>query len=210
MLSPSVSRRRGVAAVEMAFIAPLLFFLMVGIWEVGRYIMVMNILDNAAREGGRLAASDVYFSSNNHQDPSTSPVSTLTLSPPSTNADYEVQKKVVIYLQAANLTTTNVTVKVQNDGQTSSAKTWNYTYNATSATGSGSGYDPSAAASQLDKLTVTVTMPYSNVGWSLLGKFIGTSSTMTASSTWPAMRNTPLVVSTTIPTKPLQSGDALP
>src|SRR5262245_60508952 len=118
--------RRGIAAVEMAIIAPVLLTFLVGIWEVGRAIMVCNILDNAAREGARLAASNAYFSSNNHLDPSVTPITTLTLPSPSTNADYEVQKKVVTYLQSAGISITGLTVQVQNTGQTGAPLTWSY------------------------------------------------------------------------------------
>jgi Flp pilus assembly protein TadG len=49
-------RRRGKAVVEFAFVAPLLFLLIFGMIEFGRVVMVMQILTNAVREGGRLAA----------------------------------------------------------------------------------------------------------------------------------------------------------
>lgn len=45
--------RAGVAAVELAVVLPLLVFLLVGVWEVGRIIEVQQVLTNAAREGGR-------------------------------------------------------------------------------------------------------------------------------------------------------------
>jgi Flp pilus assembly protein TadG len=47
--------RRGAVAVEAVFTLPLLLFLMLGVWEVGRMIQVNQILVNAAREGARLA-----------------------------------------------------------------------------------------------------------------------------------------------------------
>lgn len=47
--------RRGVAAVEFAVIAPLLFLLILGIAEFGRMMMVQQILTNGAREGARKA-----------------------------------------------------------------------------------------------------------------------------------------------------------
>jgi Flp pilus assembly protein TadG len=194
----------------MAFLAPVLFGLMVGIWEVGRYVMVQDILDNAAREGGRLSASDAYFASNNFLDPSTTPNVTMTLPPPSTNTAYEIEKKVVTYATAAGLSTTGMTVQVQTAGQSGNAKNWSYTYSADSQTGSGSGYDPSAAADQLDQITVTVSLPYSSVGWSVLGWFVSPSATLTATTSWAAMRNTPLNVTTTIPSQPLQPGQQLP
>ncbi len=50
------SKRRGTAVVEAAVILPLLLTMMMGVWEVGRMIQISQILDNAAREGARLAA----------------------------------------------------------------------------------------------------------------------------------------------------------
>ena len=50
------SQRRGVAAVEFAVVLPLLLLLLVGIWELGRIIHVQLILNNATRDGARLAA----------------------------------------------------------------------------------------------------------------------------------------------------------
>ena len=47
--------RRGAAAVEFAFVAPVLLLLILGIIEVGRMMMVQQIVTNAAREGCRKA-----------------------------------------------------------------------------------------------------------------------------------------------------------
>lgn len=47
--------RRGVAVVEFAVVAPLLFMLVFGIIEFGRLFMVQQILTNASREGARRA-----------------------------------------------------------------------------------------------------------------------------------------------------------
>jgi Flp pilus assembly protein TadG len=49
------SRRRGVAAAEFAIVAPIFFILIIGIIEVGRAIMVQQVLINAARAGARRA-----------------------------------------------------------------------------------------------------------------------------------------------------------
>src|SRR5947209_7170254 len=49
------ARRYGAAAVEMAFIAPVLFTLVLGIIEFGRVMMVEEVLNNAAREACRKA-----------------------------------------------------------------------------------------------------------------------------------------------------------
>lgn len=47
------NRRRGVAAAEFAVIAPLLGLLIIGMCEMGRAVMVKDILTNAARKGCR-------------------------------------------------------------------------------------------------------------------------------------------------------------
>jgi Flp pilus assembly protein TadG len=47
--------RKGVAAVEFAFVAPLFFLLVLGLVEMGRMVMVEQSLTNAAREGCRMA-----------------------------------------------------------------------------------------------------------------------------------------------------------
>src|SRR5947209_9433377 len=52
----SPARRRGVAAVEMAVVLPILLSLIIGVWELGRIIQVTNLMVTAARDGARLAA----------------------------------------------------------------------------------------------------------------------------------------------------------
>lgn len=47
--------RRGAAAVEFAIIAPVFFLLILGMVEIGRAVMVQQIITNASREGARLA-----------------------------------------------------------------------------------------------------------------------------------------------------------
>ena len=51
-------KRRGAAAVEFALVAPLFFFMVLGMIEVGRAIMVQQIITNASREGARRAVLD--------------------------------------------------------------------------------------------------------------------------------------------------------
>ncbi|HEX3600300.1 MAG TPA: TadE family protein [Lacipirellulaceae bacterium] len=50
--------RRGVAAVEFAFVAPLLVALAVGVIKMGRAFEMQNLLNVAAREGARFASMD--------------------------------------------------------------------------------------------------------------------------------------------------------
>jgi Flp pilus assembly protein TadG len=49
------SNRRGVAAVEFAIVAPVFFMLIIGIIEIGRAMMVQQVLINASRVGARRA-----------------------------------------------------------------------------------------------------------------------------------------------------------
>ena len=58
--------------------------------------------------------------------------------------------------------------------------------------------DP-AAATQLDKYTIAVSLPYDNVRWSLTRMFIPSGTKATASVTWYSMRDLPVTVSTGIP-----------
>lgn len=51
-------QRRGSAAVEFALVAPLFFILVFGMIEVGRMMMVQQVITNASREGARLAVLD--------------------------------------------------------------------------------------------------------------------------------------------------------
>jgi Flp pilus assembly protein TadG len=50
--------RRGAAMVEFALVSPLFLCLIVGIIEVGRAVVVQQLLTNASREGARYAGYD--------------------------------------------------------------------------------------------------------------------------------------------------------
>jgi Flp pilus assembly protein TadG len=50
--------RRGAAVVEFAIVAPIFFGFTLGMIEVGRGVMVQQILTNASREGARKAVLD--------------------------------------------------------------------------------------------------------------------------------------------------------
>ncbi|MGI9579237.1 MAG: TadE/TadG family type IV pilus assembly protein [Microthrixaceae bacterium] len=53
--SPARERSAGQALVEFALVAPMLFLVVLGIIEAGRFIFHSEILNNAAREGARYA-----------------------------------------------------------------------------------------------------------------------------------------------------------
>ena len=83
----NIRRRRGVAAVEAAVLLPLALMLMLGTWEVGRMVEVSQILNNAAREGGRSASTGQYTNS-------------------------QVQQTVLNYLMNAGLPSASATVRL--------------------------------------------------------------------------------------------------
>ncbi len=49
--------RRGAAAVEAAMVLPIVLLFLMGILEYGRYVMTLQVLTNAAREGAHYALS---------------------------------------------------------------------------------------------------------------------------------------------------------
>lgn len=51
----SIGQRLGTAAVEFAVVSPIMILLTMGMMEMGRVVMVQQILVNASREGARLA-----------------------------------------------------------------------------------------------------------------------------------------------------------
>jgi len=110
----SCRQRRGAAAVEFAFVAPVFFILVFGMIEFGRMVMVQQVLTNASREGARKAVLDG-----------------------STTAD--VQNTVVTNMADANITIDNT----------------NITINPTNP----------ATANYGDPITVTVSVPFSQVSW---------------------------------------------
>jgi Flp pilus assembly protein TadG len=55
---PSKARPGG-AIVELALLMPVLLILLLGVWEVGRMVQINQILNNAAREGARVASTGV-------------------------------------------------------------------------------------------------------------------------------------------------------
>lgn len=48
-------RRRGAAAVELAVVSPILLLIAIGIIDVGQFVSVGQIVNNASREGARVA-----------------------------------------------------------------------------------------------------------------------------------------------------------
>ena len=56
--------RRGTATVEAAIVLPLLLVLMLGLWQVAQIVQTARTLDDAAREGARVAAGGITNGTN--------------------------------------------------------------------------------------------------------------------------------------------------
>jgi Flp pilus assembly protein TadG len=51
------ARRRGASLVEAALLLPMILLFLFSIFEYGRYLMVLHVANNAAREGARYAVA---------------------------------------------------------------------------------------------------------------------------------------------------------
>jgi Flp pilus assembly protein TadG len=132
--------RRGVAAVELAVLLPMICILLLGLWEVGRMVEMQQLLTNAAREGARQA---------------------VTGNTTMTNA--AVQQVVTQYLSEAGLPTQNCIVTV------------------TDLT------NPALDVSQaqyLDRIQVTVSIPYQDCQWCVLSLVTTSGERVQAQAEW--------------------------
>lgn len=193
--------RRGVAAVEAAFILPFLFILLFGIWEVGRLLHVNEYVANSAREGGRLAATGNYSGSDI--------LGTTT----ATTTTFDVQSAVANYLQNAGLTIPPSGVKI-----TVTNETQNLTMSGTAVYVSGSTdkvtinafggsptADPILVANQFDTVRVDVEYPFSFARWSPNNLFfyLGSNPIIQATTKWQCLRDKAVTVDASIPGAPL-------
>jgi Flp pilus assembly protein TadG len=97
-LSRAPRSRRAVATVELALLLPFLLVVLLGLWEVGRLIQVQQTLNNAAREGARVAAQGLTI-----KDSSTELVGATT-------GNVNVQDTIKNYLREAGIDTTGIQV----------------------------------------------------------------------------------------------------
>ncbi|HEY3789781.1 MAG TPA: TadE family protein [Urbifossiella sp.] len=171
--------RRGVAAVELAFVF-LFFFIPVlfGVWEAGRLIEVQQIVSNSAREGARLAAQGYTINS------SGAPTQIMASS-----GTPNVQSVVYSYLIAAGLTNlqpSDVTV------------TFAFTAPRTTAPNIGTYPTDPYLGEKNEPFTVTVTIPWSKVQWINVGLI--QPATITFTATWQMLIDDAFTVNQTMPT----------
>ena len=162
-------QRCAVAAVEFAFLSPLLLILLSGLWQVGRMVEVMQLMDNASREGARLAAQAQIINQ----------IGAFTLIHANSGLP-NVQDTVREYLVAAGVVQAGQVNDVQVVFQF--------------LTGDLTRTDP-YQGQQGDVFTVTVTLPVQDVNWTPFPA----SGNLVAQTTWAILVDTPFVVDTTIP-----------
>lgn len=92
------NERRGAAMVEFAVVAPLMFLLVLGMLELGRAVMVSNLMINSSREGARKAC-----------------LTTMTVA--------EVETWTKQYLEQMGIPSNAVTVTIQNQNASGGAYT---------------------------------------------------------------------------------------
>ena len=183
--------RRGVAAIELAFVTMLLVIpLLIGIWEVGRLVQVQQIVSNAAREGARLSAQGYTISSSG------------TPTQIKVNGTSGVKEAVYDYLYAAGLTNLqpgDVTV------------TFAYTTGRTTAYVPLTGVDPAGTSYPVGSkppdpcfgekgqiFVLTVTVPWNKVRWINLG--LVNPTTVTFNVTWQMLTDERFTVNDQLPT----------
>lgn len=183
--------RRGVAAVELAFVFMLFVIpMMFGIWETGRLVQVQQIVSNAAREGARLSAQ--AYTINSSGTPTQIRVSTGSVN---------LKDAVYDYLYAAGLTKldpSDVTVTFA----FTSARTTDYVPLSTDPAGTSypAGSKPSdpCYGEKGMTFTVTVSVPWSRVRWVNAGLINPNAVTFTV--TWQMLTDDRFQVNANLPT----------
>lgn len=174
-LSNAYSMRRGVAVVEFAVVLPFLLLLLIGIWELGRIIQVQMMLDNAARDGARLAAQANIVSETGAY----------------TQIHFDNGTPNIVSAIRANLTAAGL---VNLD---SLAIELQFVESAPGgATPGPTNADPYAGVKN-QRFRVRVTLPYANVRWTNLSLINPTN--LTAETYWQCLVDDPFTVNTTLP-----------
>lgn len=164
------ARRHAAAAVEFALVLPVLVVIITGLWEVGRIVHVQQVLSNAAREGGRVAAQSQTINS--------------TGSPTQIQVDSgtpNVKQTVLNYLRQANLDVEWADLTVE----------FAFISGDTSKTQPHQG-----VKNQLFRITVRI--PVSKVQWSALK--LSDVTQIEATVVWCCLADDPFTLDTTLPT----------
>ena len=145
--APARQRRAGIAAVELAIVAPFLAIIIMGMFELSRAVMVADMLDNAARK-----ACNTGIKPNRTFD--------------------DINQDVCDILNDNGITTSTSTISINNlstSVPTLSVQVATYTQPATNPPTWGSWTDTSSNSTytpqQFDLVKVRVAVPASSVLW---------------------------------------------
>ncbi len=147
----------------------MLLTLLFGLWQIGRIVEVMQLMDNAAREGARLASQAQIINQ----------VGAFTLIHASSGLP-NVQDTVREYLVGNGV----ITASQVNDVQV----TFQFLDGDLSRT------DPYQGL-QGERFQITVTLPMQDVNWTP----VAASGNLVASTVWVILVDTPFTVNTTVP-----------
>jgi Flp pilus assembly protein TadG len=181
----ATDHRAGVATVEFACCLPLLLLIMAGLWQVGRYTEVQEVLWNSGREGAR----DASLGQENLQ---------------------AVASNVLTYLQGAEPTafpsshsTSMIAPVVALPANTYGYTCWDNTANRELFTLTFTDLtnptitDPTAM-SQLDLYQIGVQVPFATIGWSPLIPISGMSR-LSVTVVWTSLIDTPFQIAPDLP-----------
>ena len=179
------AHRDGVATVEFACCLPLLVLIMAGLWQVGRYTEVQQVLWNAGREGAR----DASLGQENLQ---------------------AVASNILTYLQGAEQTafpsghsTSMIAPVVTLPANTYGYTCWDNTANRELFTMTFTDLtnptvtDPTAM-SQLDLYQIGVQVPFASIGWSPVIPITGMSR-LSVTVVWTSLIDTPFQIAPDLP-----------
>lgn len=163
--------RRGVAAVEFAFVLPFLLMLLIGIWELGRIMHVQIILNNTCRDAARLAAqANIVTTTGNYTQ-----IRFDTGSP-------NIQETVRANLRVAGIDNlTGLVIQME--------------FVEGSGTGNTSANPFTGVKNQ--RFRVRVQLPFDNVRWTTLSLINPT--TLSAETQWQCLVDDPFSLNTTLP-----------
>jgi Flp pilus assembly protein TadG len=171
-IRPAGVLRRGVAAVEMAFVTPVMLVVIIGVWETGRLIHVQQIMASAARDGARLAAQANIINT-------TGAYTQISYNTGTPNVDQTIRSYLYvcgITDQTGLITTFNF---INTDGSVDTSRSHPY------------------QGLKNDRFRITVSIPYTSVRWTNLG--IVNPATVSASIDWQMLVDDTFSIDTSIP-----------
>jgi Flp pilus assembly protein TadG len=172
--------RAATASVEFAVVlSTILVPLMIGTWEVGRLVQVQQILDQATREGARIAAQGQIINLKGSY--------TQIVVQDSDPYNPDVYSAVKNHLSAAGINTTGLTV------------TFNFVNSSGNTTGaSGDSSNQPYLGTKGQRFRVVSTLPYTSFRWVSTNMF-GISQAKSCID-WVCLRDDAFTVNTDLPT----------